>query len=142
MDGKSRAIIDGPVLPMGEGNAGGFVWRTKAVPADNSGMADADVANFSFDMFHDGGTNFMFVVMPPDAGEDFVFMHTTDTIDYVVMLKGEVTLMLEAEEVKVRAGDFVVDRGVNHAWRNDGPGNAEYVVITLPAHPVGKGKTV
>jgi mannose-6-phosphate isomerase-like protein (cupin superfamily) len=134
--------IDGPVIPMGDGYGGGFVWRTAAVPADNSGSADVDVSNFSFDMFHDGGANFMHVVMPPNAGEDFVFMHTTDTLDYIVMLKGEVTLVLEAEEVKVRAGDFVVDRGVHHAWRNDGPDVAEYVVITLPAHPVGKGRTV
>jgi mannose-6-phosphate isomerase-like protein (cupin superfamily) len=140
--GKSCVIVDGPPIPMAPGYAGGFVWRADSLPADNSGTDDIAIADFSFDKFHDGGANFMHVVMPPNAGDVFLEMHTTDTLDFVVMLKGEVTLVLEAGETKLSAGQFVVDRGVHHAWRNDGPDDAEYVVITLPAHPVGKGRTV
>jgi quercetin dioxygenase-like cupin family protein len=75
-------------------------------------------------------------------GGDGPFWHATDTIDYIVVLRGEVVLVLETGEVTARAGDFIVDRGVLHAWRNDGPETAALAVVNLPAHPVGKGRTV
>jgi len=52
--------------------------------------------------------------------EDFG-MHTTDTIDYVVVVSGEVWLELDDnQEVCLQAGDFVVQQGTRHAWRNRG----------------------
>ncbi|AWN73507.1 cupin domain-containing protein [Legionella anisa] len=45
-------------------------------------------------------------------------MHTTRTIDYVVLLKGEVTLLLDKSEVKLKPFDVVVQRGTNHYWIN------------------------
>ena len=42
----------------------------------------------------------------------------------------------------LRAGDFIVDRGVIHAWRNDGAVPAVYASVTIPAHPVGQGRTI
>lgn len=142
--GKSCVVVDEPPISLGhgvnDGGGGGYLWRTETVPADNSGRTDIRIAPpFSYDWFHDGGSNFMVVEQAPSRD---AFMHATDTVDYVVMLEGEVTLVLEAEEVTLRAGDFLVDRGVNHGWRNDGPGKAVYAVITVPAHPVGKGRTV
>jgi len=91
------------------------------------------------DMLHDGGSNFLLVELPPGIGR---FMHATDTIDYLVVLEGQVVLELEAGEAHLGPGDFIVDRGVMHAWRNDGPATAVMASITLPAHPVGKGRTV
>lgn len=142
--GRSCAVVDGPPISLGhgvnDGGGGGYLWRTAAVPADNSGREDIAIAPpFSYDWFHDGGSNFMVVEQAPSAQ---AYMHATDTIDYAVILSGEVTLVLEAGETKLRKGDFLIDRGVNHGWRNDGPDKAVYAVITLPAHPVGKGKTV
>lgn len=142
--GRSCVLVDGPPIALGhgvnDGGGGGYLWRTASVPADNSGREDIAVTPpFSYDWFHDGGSNFMVVEQAPSKD---AFLHATDTIDYAVMLKGEVTLVLEAEEVKLRAGDVLVDRGVVHGWRNDGPDTAVYAVITLPAHPVGKGRTV
>ena len=47
-------------------------------------------------------------------------MHRTESIDYGIVLEGEVTLILDKEETVVRAGDIVVQRGTNHAWANRG----------------------
>lgn len=142
--GLSTVVVDGPPISLGhgvnDGGGGGYLWRTATVPADNSGCGDIAIAPpFTYDWFHDGGSNFMVVEQAPSKD---AYMHATDTVDYVVMLQGEVTLVLEAEEVKLRAGDFLVDRGVNHGWRNDGPDKAVYAVITVPAKPVGRGRTV
>jgi mannose-6-phosphate isomerase-like protein (cupin superfamily) len=45
-------------------------------------------------------------------------MHATNTIDYAVVLDGELTLVLDNEKVIVRAGDFIVQGGVSHTWIN------------------------
>ena len=47
-------------------------------------------------------------------------MHTTATVDYVVVLQGRVTLLLDADEVALSPFDVVVQRGTNHYWLNDG----------------------
>ena len=135
-DGKSCILIDGDIPRLSV--ASNIVWRTAALPADNSGGEDA-AAPYTMEMLHDGGSNFMLVELPPGIGR---FMHATDTIDYLVVLEGTVVLELESGEARLGPGDFIVDRGVIHAWRNDGPETAVMASITLPAHPVGKGRTV
>lgn len=45
-------------------------------------------------------------------------MHRTQSVDYGLVLEGEITLVLDEEEVVMRAGDFLVERGTNHAWAN------------------------
>jgi uncharacterized cupin superfamily protein len=45
-------------------------------------------------------------------------MQQTRTLDFCLILEGEVTLVLDTEEVSLRAGDTVVQRGTNHAWSN------------------------
>lgn len=136
-DGKSCIAIDGPLLPLSHTNA--MVWRTETVPADNSGTADCPGGPFSFEMMHGGGSLFMVNEYQPGVQ---AYWHATDTIDYIVMLKGEVTIQLEAGEARLKAGDVLVDRGVIHSWRNDGPDVAVAAIVTSPAQPVGKGKTV
>jgi naringenin degradation protein FdeH len=46
------------------------------------------------------------------------FMHRTESVDYGIVLAGEVTLVLDEDEVRLRAGDIVVQRGTVHAWAN------------------------
>ena len=48
------------------------------------------------------------------------FMHRTDSVDYAVILKGEIHMLMDDTEVLVKAGDVVVQRGTNHAWSNRG----------------------
>jgi len=137
-DGRSCVQFDGEV-PR-HGYVANLVWRTEGIPADNSGQQDAAVP-YRMEFLHDGGTNFILTEFPP-GGTEPAFMHATDTIDYLVVISGEITLVLEEEEVRCGPGTLIVDRGVNHGWRNDGDVTAVYASVTLPAKPVGKGRTV
>jgi quercetin dioxygenase-like cupin family protein len=59
------------------------------------------------------------------------FMHRTETIDYAVVLEGEIVMLLDDEDVHLKAGDVVIQRGTNHAWsnRSDKPAKMLYVLI-------------
>ena len=57
-------------------------------------------------------------IYPPAQGGHRTVMHRTSTIDYVVMIDGELVLLLDDSEVTIRPGDVVVQRGTNHAWEN------------------------
>jgi mannose-6-phosphate isomerase-like protein (cupin superfamily) len=46
------------------------------------------------------------------------FMHRTESVDYALVLEGEITLVLDKEDVLMKTGDFLVERGTNHAWAN------------------------
>jgi mannose-6-phosphate isomerase-like protein (cupin superfamily) len=46
------------------------------------------------------------------------FMHRTQSVDYALVLEGEITLVLDKEDVILKTGDFLVERGTNHAWAN------------------------
>jgi hypothetical protein len=135
-DGKSCIQIDGPA-PQPDGI--NMVWRTDTIPADNSSREDIDDTPFGFELMHSGGSICVTVDYPPGMT---TFMHATDTIDYVIVVRGEVTIVTETGEARCRAGDIIVDRGILHAWRNDTDEVATIAVVNIPAHPVGKGKTV
>jgi len=45
-------------------------------------------------------------------------MHRTESIDYAVVLEGEITMLLDDSEVHLKTGDVVIQRGTNHAWSN------------------------
>jgi quercetin dioxygenase-like cupin family protein len=59
------------------------------------------------------------------------FMHRTETVDYAVVLEGEIVMLLDDEEVHLKAGDVVIQRGTNHAWsnRSSKPCKMLYVLI-------------
>jgi len=63
---------------------------------------------------------------PRDPG-----MHRTRTVDYVVILSGEIDMLLDESEVHLNAGDVVIQRGTNHAWVNRGnqPCKVAFVLI-------------
>ena len=63
-------------------------------------------------------------------------MHTTRTIDYVVLLEGEVTLILDKGEVALKPFDVVVQRGTNHAWENRGSKRALLLAVLIDAKPL------
>jgi hypothetical protein len=52
------------------------------------------------------------------AGSRHAMMHRTETVDYGIVLEGELVLILDEGETTVRAGDIVVQRGTNHGWAN------------------------
>lgn len=135
--GRSCVAIDGPIARRSAMSAA-LAWRTDALPADNAGNADAAVP-YALDLLHAPGSNFAICEFPPNMPE---FMHATDTIDYLVVLSGRVTLVLESGEAELAAGDFVIDRGVMHGWRNPHGEPCVAAVVNLPAQPVGKGRTI
>ena len=69
-------------------------------------------------------------VMEPDAPG----MHTTDSIDYVLVVSGEATLELDdGEQTVLRAGDVVIQNGTRHAWRNHGTESCTIVGVAIGA---------
>ena len=131
-------LIDGPARQP-EGTGINMVWHTPTIAADNSGREDIDDTPFGFELMHAGGSVCITLDYPPGMA---TFMHATDTIDYVVVIRGEVTIVTETGEAVCRPGDIIVDRGILHAWRNDGAETATIAVVNIPAHPVGEGRTV
>ena len=64
-------------------------------------------------------------------------MHATRTLDYAIILSGEIWLVTDTAEIQVRAGDVIVQQGVRHAWanRSDAPCLVAFVMVdALPGH--------
>jgi mannose-6-phosphate isomerase-like protein (cupin superfamily) len=59
------------------------------------------------------------------------FMHRTETIDYGIVLEGEVTLIMDEGETVVRAGDIVIQRGTNHGWANRSGRNCRIAFVLI-----------
>jgi quercetin dioxygenase-like cupin family protein len=66
-----------------------------------------------------------------EAGKRHPMMHRTETVDYAIVLSGEITMLLDDTEVTLRAGDVLVQRGTNHAWTNRGTEPARIAFILL-----------
>ena len=58
-------------------------------------------------------------------------MHKTNTIDYIILLKGDVSLLLDEYEVKLKPFDVGVQRGTNHAWVNLGEDPALLIAVLI-----------
>ncbi len=58
-------------------------------------------------------------------------MHKTKTIDYIILLKGDITLLLDNDEVRLKPFDVVVQRGTNHAWVNNGDETALLIAVLI-----------
>jgi mannose-6-phosphate isomerase-like protein (cupin superfamily) len=96
---------------------GGNAWRVFTVPPD--AVMRARMAE------HPG-------VVPGVEPDGF---HTTDTVDYVMVLEGEISLELDTGEVALAPGDCVVQRGTRHAWRNRGDHPVRMVAVMLSTRP-------
>lgn len=80
---------------------------------------------------------------PPSAGSRFTvidfapgcpgMMHRTDTVDYVVCLSGEIDMALDDSEVRMKAGDVMVQQGTNHSWINRGHETARLAFVLMDA---------
>jgi uncharacterized cupin superfamily protein len=58
-------------------------------------------------------------------------MHRIETVDYGIVLEGELVLILDESETIVRAGDIVVQRGTSHAWANRSNANARIAFVLI-----------
>ena len=157
--GKSIITLDGPpARSIGEDVGGLFeLWNTdgeEVISTDNLDRADQDIILSP----PSGGTKFRYFqinpipegipenVMQDMAAEAFEkigaahhridtskhpAMHKTETIDYIILLKGDVTLILDEEEIDLEPFDVVVQRGTNHAWVNNGTEPALLIAVLV-----------
>ncbi|MDE2790454.1 MAG: cupin domain-containing protein [Paracoccaceae bacterium] len=61
------------------------------------------------------------------------FMHRTDSLDFAIVLQGEIDMLLDEDEVHLTAGDVVIQRGTNHAWSNRGTETCVIAFVLIDA---------
>ncbi len=137
--GVSVVLSDGPVpvsreLPD-DGVAFHEIWNTEGAPAPITAVEPNEP------------TERTLAVPPPPCGTKIRInefrpghldarglqspVHRTASIDYGIVLEGEITLVLDDSEVTLRAGDVVVQRGTDHAWANRGDRTARVVFVLV-----------
>lgn len=85
------------------------------------------------------GSRFAVIDFPPG---NHPHMHRTETIDYVIVLEGEIDMDMDDSTVTLRQGDVMVQRGTNHAWANRSGKWARVAFVLIDAEPLGIGKPV
>lgn len=168
-DGRSRVVIDetmtrdlGNVLtPKGQDNVRLCdVWICNGVPTHNEGNADTVADRVTLEP-PAGGVVFRTLEVPPDSernfdtmrdyfdamgagarleGKQHPGMHKTNTVDFLVIISGEIWMLLDEDEVHLRAGDTCVQRGTLHAWsnRSDKPCLLAGVLVDAAPLPAGE----
>ena len=79
-----------------------------------------------------GGSSFHFVVLPPTPKDAKPGWHRTTTLDYNILLGGELVLMVDEGETVLHPGDVVIQRNTMHAWRNDTNAPVYWVAVLVP----------
>lgn len=110
--GKSRAIEEGPAPDVRTGRVSStLIWATDRSPAPIT----TRLPPISDTMAPPPGGSLCRIVSFPPGDAPPLRMRT---LDFCIVLEGEITLILDTEEVQLRAGDVVVQRGTRHAWSN------------------------
>jgi mannose-6-phosphate isomerase-like protein (cupin superfamily) len=124
-EGKSIILSDGPPpqnhAMQGEGVGADFIeiWNTSETIPTLTSLPDAEPNDRPFTIMPPSGHLLRIIdIYPPSQGGHRTVMHRTKTVDYVVVIEGEITLILDDSEVVLRQGEAVVQRGTNHAWEN------------------------
>ena len=164
-DGKAVVVIDetmtsdlGHVLtPAGQPNVRlSDVWLSGSVPDSNAGNADTVQDKVTLEP-PAGGAVFRVLELPPDSernfdqmkeyfekmgagdrldGQKHPGMHKTKSVDNLIVMSGEVWLILDDEEVCLKAGDACVQRGTLHAWSNRTSEPCLIAAVLLDADPL------
>ncbi|MEY1556466.1 cupin domain-containing protein [Yoonia sp. R2331] len=142
-DGRSYILHDGPPSQIAEqpGRALTFyeLWETDGPLASNAGTEDAGARPITHHP-PEGGTRFRIVELLPDdvqraeaVDDDFAAisapdiqvegaqdptMHRNETVDYNIILSGEVIAVTDDAETLLKAGDVLIQRGTAHTWHN------------------------
>lgn len=155
-DGPASNMVEHPAWP---GLGATLLWASAAVPANIQGRQDAAEGPFRV-MPAAGGVNFTIAQFAPESDfeamtdeqrraarevgdflDDTVVaaddrlsgMHKTSSVDYDVVLRGRLTLVLDSGEYELGPGDAVIVRGDRHAWRNYGSEPAVMAVVSVSA---------
>ena len=164
-EGRSIIVKDGPAPSIFEpkarpGEAITEVWRSFGAPASNRGHDDPAAAAPAAPQLMPPklGTVFRIVDFPPDkqvAGADaaklfaefgaaaahakdgrHAMMHKTATVDYALVLDGEIVAVMDAGETVMRAGDVLIQRGTSHSWANRSDRPCRMAFILVDAEPL------
>lgn len=135
------------------------LWVSSSTPADNATPGDAADRKIVLEPPR-GGSVFRVVEFPPDrsligkVNPKAVFealdavatmdtnnprhpaMHKTSTLDYAIILSGEIYAMMDLGETLMKAGDCLIQRGTNHAWSNRSDKTCLIAFILIDAEPV------
>jgi hypothetical protein len=162
--GRSIILKDEPAPSVFEpkarpGEAITELWRTGAAPSSNRGNDDPCAAPPTAPQLMPPklGTVFRIVDFPRDAevksadeGKLFAefgaagaqakdgrhaMMHKTATVDYALVIEGEVVAVMDVGETVMRAGDVLIQRGTNHAWanRSERPCRMAFILVDAEA---------
>jgi mannose-6-phosphate isomerase-like protein (cupin superfamily) len=114
-------------------------WETATVPSNN--IDDFELGQGQPGPSIPAGSAWRFVDINPGYRSA---MHRTSTIDYVMILSGELDMELDGgETVHLKAGDIVIQRGTNHAWVNNSGSVCRLASVLVAAEPVVvNGKTL
>jgi hypothetical protein len=164
-EGKSVFVVDDTakhVFTRGPGSAVVTeMWETTETPASNHGSGDAIDRKMRLPPPKNGSV-FRIIEYPPDkervtalnrerasgddgSGHNAAFdrdsprhpgFHKTDTIDYALVLSGEIWALMDEGEVLLKAGDVLVQRGTNLAWSNRTDEPAYLAFVLIDAEPV------
>jgi quercetin dioxygenase-like cupin family protein len=132
--GKAMVAIDEvsrDVVSFRPGATVANVWSTVGFPVDNNGLSDT--AKEITGTTRAGGTVFRVIEFAPGV---MPRNHRTDSIDYAVVLSGEIDMTLDDQVVTLRAGDVLVQRGTIHNWINRGTVPCVIAFVLIDAKPV------
>ena len=136
--GKAIVKIDEMASNVRETRKGAnaaVIWTTDdGFPVDNDGFEDP--SNRSIGTTVPNGTVFRVLQLNPGVAPR---RHRTDSIDYAVVMSGEVDMVLDGETVRLRAGDVMVQRGTVHDWVNNGTEPCVIAFVLVSAKPVSAG---
>ncbi|MBW8906982.1 MAG: cupin domain-containing protein [Betaproteobacteria bacterium] len=135
--GRATVRIDEPVKNVISGRPGAsssVIWSTRGFPVDNDD--DFDGALRDVKTSEGDGTVFRVVRYEPGVTPR---NHRTDSIDYAVVISGEIDMDLDGTVVHLRAGDVLVQRGTLHNWINRGREACVIAFVLVGAKPVSAG---
>src|ERR1044071_8909715 len=135
--GKAVVKIDEVCQNLSVGRPGRsacVVWTTETFPVINTGDADEGLRQVGTTLTN--GTVFRVIEFGPGVAPR---NHRTDSIDYAVVMSGEIDMELDDSVVHLKAGDVLVQRGTIHNWVNRGTEPCVMAFVLIDAKPVEVG---
>ena len=135
--GRAKVLIDETTTNVGSPRPGAefsVIWTTEGFPISNEGSADPSHKKIGTTI--DNGTVFRVVSFGPGVAPR---NHRTDSIDYAVVMSGEIDMELDVGGVHLKAGDVLVQRGTIHNWVNKGTVPCVIAFTLISSKPVSTG---
>jgi quercetin dioxygenase-like cupin family protein len=137
--GRAKVLIDETVKNVASQRPGALysvIWSSEGFPVNNDGDADPSGKKIGTTILD--GTVFRIVSFGPGVASR---NHRTDSIDYAVVMSGEIDMELDVGKVHLKAGDVLVQRGTIHNWVNTGSEPCVIAFTLVSAKSVTAGGT-